>query len=294
LAGLDAAGVRFALLHGYEQLETDSISDVDIVVAEDPRVVIKKAVAPWEERGLVPIIIWPYDIGGTVTLFLATRDAGGGVQLDILHDPDGVGRYGVRTDALLRHVEERPLAPTVDRPARLVYLWQKRTGKDQADRADALRSEASRFEPETLRSLSQEITGSTRAARGLIGSGAMTRSRQKPALIARVSRLATRLRHPIGAWVHVSVDDVGDELVRRLSAHLVVVRAARLPSWVRQWLWYPVEVAPVRYRPGVFISVGRSHRFALSPDVELGMSHPDQAATELVNALYQRTMACVS
>ena len=127
LAGLRDAGAKFAVLHDYEQLESDQISDVDIVVGQDPRTVIRATERCGAERGLLPIILWPYDIGGTVTLFLATPDARDGVQLDMLHDPDGVGRYGVRSEILLQFVEERPIAPVVDSAARLLYLWQKRT-----------------------------------------------------------------------------------------------------------------------------------------------------------------------
>ncbi len=294
LAGLTEAGVRFAVLHGYEQLETDQISDVDIVVGQDPRAVIRAAEGSWREGGLVPIIMWPYDIGATVTLFLATRDARDGVQLDMLYDPEGIGRYGVRSDVLLRHVEERPLAPAVDRSARLLYLWQKRTAKDQAGRLDSLRREAIGIDPDELRSMSREITGSASSALGLMGSGVLTTPRRRLAVMARMSRLAGRLRHPIGAWVHVSLDGVGSELGQRLSRHLVMVRCARLPPPVRQALWYLVDVAPVRYRPGVFISVGQQNRFVMAPDIEIVGGQPDQAAVELVEALRKRTMACVS
>ena len=294
LAGLTEAGVRFAVLHGYEHLETDRISDVDIVVGQDPRVVIREAEGSWRERGLVPIIMWPYDIGATVTLFLATRDANDGVQLDMLYDPEGIGRYGVRSNVLLRYVEERPLAPVVERAARLLYLWQKRTAKDQAERLDSLRQEAIGIDPDRLESMSREITGSASSAWGLVGSGVVTTPRRRLAVIARLSRLATRIRHPIGAWVHVSLDDVGSELTRRLSRHLIIVRSARLPPLVRQAMWYLVDVAPVRYRPGIFISVGRRHKFALAPDVEIVGTQPDQAAVELMEALKNRTMSCVS
>ena len=294
LAGLQEAGVRFAVLHDYEQLETDLISDVDVVVGQDPRTVIRETEEHWREAGLVPIIIWPYDIGATVAVFLTTRDARDGVQLDMLYDPDGIGRYGVRSDALLRCVEERSLAPVVDQAARLLYLWQKRTAKDQIDRLDSLRQEAIGIGPDRLESMSQEITGSARAARGLIGSEGVGRPRRPLAVVARLSRLANRLRRPTGAWVHISPDEVGSELVRRLSRHLVVVRSASLPPLVRQPFWYLSDVAPVRYRPGIFVSVGQQHRFVVSPDVEIAGNDPDQAAAELVEALSKRAMACVS
>jgi hypothetical protein len=294
LAGLSKASVKFAVLHGYEQLETDRISDVDVVVGQDPRTVIRETEAYWREAGLVPIIIWPYDIGATVAVFLTTRDARDGVQLDMLYDPDGIGRYGVRSESLLRFVEERPLAPVVDQAARLLYLWQKRTAKHQIDRLDSLRREAIGIGPDLLESMSREITGFDSAARGLIGSQVVARPRRRPAAVARLTRLGHRLRRPTGAWVHVPLDEIGGELVRRLSRHLVIVRSASLPPPASQPFWYFAAVAPVRYRPGIFISVGQEHRFVVRPDVQIRGSHPDQAAMELVEALRKRTMACVS
>lgn len=294
LAGLARAGVEFAVLHGYEYLETDRISDVDVVVGQDPRTVIRAAEAYWREAGLTPIILWPYDIGSTAAVFLATRDARDGVQLDMLHDPDGIGRYGVRSDVLLRFVEVRPLAPVVEETARLLYLWQKRTAKGEIHRLGPLRREAIGKEPERLESMSREITGSVRAARGLIGAQPVSEPSRPSAVLARLSRIANRLRHPSGAWVHVTSDEVGIELAYRLSRHLVTARCEALPSPLRQLPWYLVEVAPVRFRPGVYISVGPRPRFVVKPDFEIVADDVDQAGAELVEALTTRTMACVS
>ena len=174
MAGLRDAGAKFAVLHDYEELESDRISDVDIVVGQDPRTVIRATESMWRERGLLPIILWPYDIGGTATLFLATPDARDGVQLDMLHDPCGVGRYGVRSEILLQFVEERPISPVVDSAARLLYLWQKRTTKSQADRLDLLRREATGIDIDRLEKMSRALTGSVYPARGLMGQDVRT------------------------------------------------------------------------------------------------------------------------
>ena len=195
LAGLRDAGTQLAVLHNYEQLEFDQISDVDIVVGQDPRAVIRVTERMWRERGLVPIIMWPYDIGGTVTLFLATPDARDGVQLDMLHDPDGVGRYRVRSEILLQFVEERPLAPVVDTAARLLYLWQKRTAKGQTDRLDSLRREAAAIDNDRLEQMSTALTGSVYPARGLRGSMSGP-SRNRGPFVASLSRLASRAQAP--------------------------------------------------------------------------------------------------
>ncbi len=113
LEGMRAAGVRFALLHGADRLSGGEVSDVDLVVAEDPVSVVQRAAVSWQTRGLVPVVLWPYDIGGTATVFLATPDASEGVQLDLLHDPEGVGKYGVKSGALLASATQAAALPTV-------------------------------------------------------------------------------------------------------------------------------------------------------------------------------------
>ena len=58
-------------------------------------------------------------------------------------------------------------------------------------------------------------------------------------------------------------------------------------------MWYLLHVAPVRYRPGVFISVGQPNGFILSPDAVIKASQPEEAACEFTDALTIRAMACV-
>ena len=89
----------------------------------------------------------------------------------MLHDPGGIGRYGVRSDILLQFVEERPIAPVVESAARLIYLWQKRTAKSQADRLDSLGREATGIDIDRLEMMSRALTGSVYPARGLMGTG---------------------------------------------------------------------------------------------------------------------------
>jgi hypothetical protein len=293
LAGLREAGVQFAVLHDYARLESDRISDVDVVVGQDPRTVIRATERIWRASGLLPIILWPYDIGGTATLFIATSDAIEGVQLDMMYDPAGIGRYRVRSDILLQFVEERPLAPVVDDAARVIYLWQKRTAKTQSERLEQLRRDAREIETSHLEDLSRVLTGSADPARGLMG-GQVGVVRRPWAVLARLSRVITRLRGPIGAWVHVTTEAIGEELARRLAGHLVIVRSSQLPVRSRQVMWYLRQVATVRYRPGVYISFGSQSGFVLRPDIEIAVGDPDAAASALTEFLRQRTLKCVS
>ena len=163
--------MEFAGLHGFERFESDNLSDIDIVVGSNPRAVVRVAESSWRRRGLLPIVLWPYDVGGTHTVILATPNAKDCVQLDMLYDVNGRGRYGVRSDALLASRGPGTVAPTVSEVARLVYLWQKRQLKGDTEAVTWLRRQASLVDPNELLDMSIRITGSPEPARGLTESG---------------------------------------------------------------------------------------------------------------------------
>ncbi len=287
LEGFREAGVSFAVLHGYERLQSLNLSDVDLVVGQDPRKVVRTSMPFWKQRGLVPILTWPYDIGGTLTVFLATEDARDGVQLDILYDPEGRGRCRLRSEALLSFGEERPLAPTVGDEARLIYLWQKGMAKGQDDRLLALRREAAAVDYEQLAGVSLLVTGSLDAARGLAGTEVPRGLERGLELRPRISHVASRVKSPIGVWAHVVHGQVGGELTRRLARYLVIVRSSGLPGSWRQIPWYAAKVAPVRYRAGAFISFGNG-ALVRRPDVEIRSDDVEQAASELIESMTRR------
>jgi hypothetical protein len=289
LEGLREADIPFAVLHGYERLERHVLSDVDVVVGQDPRKVLSTAMPVWEQRGLFPILAWPYDVGGTLTVFLATADARDGVQLDMLYDPQARGRCRVRSEALLESAEERPLAFAVTDEARLVYLWQKGLIKGQGDRLEALRDEASAFDYERLAPVSMLVTGSHDAARGLVGTEEPHRTKPGRKLRVRIPHAAGRMKRPIGFWAHVVDGVVADHLTRRLASYLVVVRSSELPRSWRQVPWYLTEVAAVRFRAGAFISFGGG-ALVRRPDVEIRSHRVEKAASELIEAMTLRLM----
>ena len=287
LEGFREAGVSFAVLHGYERLEGLNLSDVDLVVSQNPQKVVRATMPFWERRGLVPILAWPYDIGGTLTLFLATGDARDGVQLDILYDPEGRGRSRVRSEALLSFAQERPIAPAIADEARLVYLWQKGMVKGQDARLLALRREAAEVDYGKLADVSLLVTGSLDAARGLVGTDVPHGIERSFALRSRLSRVATRVISPIGIWAHVVHSQVGAELTRRLAGYLVIVQSSRLPGLWRQIPWYAARVAPVRHRAGAFVSFGNG-KLVRRPDVEVHSDEVERAASELIQSMTMR------
>jgi len=287
LEGMRAAGVRFALLHGADRLSGGEVSDVDLVVGEDPVSVVRRAAVSWQTRGLVPVVLWPYDIGGTATVFLATPDASEGVQLDLLHDPEGVGKYCVRSGALLASASQNAALPTVSAAASLVYQWRKRTAKRDAARLGDLTRLAGTIDPRELLAASGAVTGSPAAAQHMLEGRPGLRARRPYHPLRRVSRLRQRLASPVGFWAHTPQAKIGTETARRFSRFLVCAASQPTPSLIRQPAWWAATVMPTRLRPGVFVSHGPLPRWR-APDAVLTGSSPDEAAQQLTSAMNVR------
>lgn len=286
LRGISEGGVRFVVLHGAEKLEEGGISDVDVAVATDPREVIRVSREAWASLGLHPILLWPYDIGGTLTVFLTTGDARDGVQLDMMFDRSGVGKYGVRSDALLQSAVDGPI-PTLEEPARLIYLWRKRSVKGQLDALPTLRSQASEVPRDALISASELMTGSTEPARGLMGeSDDRSAPRRHP--LSRARRITNRLRSPIGYWAHLGEPALAVELAGRLRGFLVTVETGAVPSPTGQPWWYLRHVWPVTLRPGVYLSHGPAPTWCPSPSLLGTGEDTEEIAARLVASMSSR------
>ncbi|MGH8950712.1 MAG: hypothetical protein ACRDX9_04745, partial [Acidimicrobiia bacterium] len=123
VAALEEAEVRFAVLHGEGELARREVdSDIDIVSDRPVHELVRASARHWAAAGLYPMIVWPYDVGGTGSVFLATQDAQQGVQLDLLHDPSGRGRYGARSDRLLSVSRPGSRFTTVAPGEQMAYL----------------------------------------------------------------------------------------------------------------------------------------------------------------------------
>src|SRR5690606_34870843 len=122
--------VTFAVIHGEDRLVRHKVaSDVDLVVDRPVHDLVGAVGEEWRGVGLYPVVVWPYDVGGTGSVFLFTPDAADGVQLDVLFDPGGAGQYGIRSGALLDRREPGQVFPRVSSEAAAVYLLSKRVGK---------------------------------------------------------------------------------------------------------------------------------------------------------------------
>jgi hypothetical protein len=272
------------VLHAAQKLEEGGISDVDVAVETDPIEIIKTVRPAWARSGLTPILIWPYDIGGTLTVFLASADGSEGVQLDMLFDREGMGKYGVRSQGLVDSAIVGPI-PVVNEPARLTYLWRKRVVKGHDRVLDALRAEAATIPEEDLVRASNQLTGSADTAHELLGRTEKRSRNGETHPVTRLRRLTERILHPIGYWAHVNDQTIADELASRLSGYLVVVRTGPIPSFPGQIWWYFRRVLPTTLRPGVFLSHGSRPTWGPAPSVVLDPSTIDDAASLLISTM---------
>lgn len=274
---LDAAGVELAVLHGEREMSAGGIdSDVDVVTAVPLPELLRGAVgAELRERGIYPILVWPYDVGGTSTVFLATADMSEAVQVDALHDPLGAGKFGVRSTVLLN---ESRRGVTWNRTEALyaeLYLLRKRHWKRQHERLAELVNRVGQhstdelaaaltalFEPKTRRYVAKLIEG--------VHPGRIPR--ETAAYRARnVQRVVRRLAHPIGAWVSISgrvADEAASELAGRLGAFLPLVGVGAVSVPLSRPVWWVRRVVPVRWRPGIFVSAGEVNGWP-QPDIQL-------------------------
>lgn len=240
------------LLHGEDALLGHGpVSDVDTAL---PTVDLRHLRALLHRRpaGLRLVAVWPYDCRG-LALFLATPDLRQVVQLDLLADPDGIGRYGVRTPELAAHAHDtahpwRRPDPVDER----LYLLAKRTAKGQDDRVAALRDALGHDRAEAVdRSrtlLSPAARGRVAAALGATPPRGRVRWHVRRAA-AQVARGVRRLRHPIGAWLHLlaPIDAAGD-----VPEHPALVRVRPAPAGPAATL----RLVLARWRRGVVVTVG--------------------------------------
>ncbi len=281
---LVSSGAHFAVLHGEDRLSRlEATSDVDLVADLPAYDLMVAAYERWEARGLFPIVFWPYDVGGTGTIFLANRDASEGVQIDVLHDVRGLGQYGFKSGALLGHVVPGDSFPRLDEEATRVYVARKRQlkGQEGSDRPEVGDLVRELLTPAAAQELSEDSFSSRR-------SGWSSRAR----------RLVERAVKPVGAWVHIAGDEAtassraAEHLAARMSRflpHVGVGQAERLPKMIS---WWAGSVAPIRWRPGVFISWSASDESSpLGCDIGVrGHTDPDTVAEIVVGELRARLL----
>ncbi len=209
---LERVEPRFVVLHGEAALSRgEATSDVDVAIGRDPVDVVADLSELLAENGVAPIMLWPYD-RNSLTIFWSDGDGDRGVQLDLVCDPEGQGRYGFRTGELIARAGRGERWPRLDAADELLYLIRKRQVK--------------RNEAETVRLLSSMPDGDQAAAstgRGrpspsrpphqiveMISSGAYVDpkgaafDRRLRNVVSNLGFYGSRLTQKVGAWVSVS------------------------------------------------------------------------------------------
>lgn len=278
------SGVHAVVLHGEASLAAAQVtSDVDLVVDRPVTEVVAAVTADWERRGLVPLIVWPYDVGGTGTVFLSTPDATDGVQLDLLHDPGGEGQYGARSDALLAASEPGDRFERVSPTAAAAYLLSKRLRKGQMARAKEVMAEHESAElQESIAAILRADIG--RGVSAFIASGEVGERKKS----VHLGRLLRRVMRPVGAWVAVEGDADGTisaALAARFGRFLPRSEVATTSgplAWIRR-------VAPLRWRAAIVFEADGRRQMGIRPDVTVkAIDGVDGCATVVVETLAQR------
>jgi hypothetical protein len=301
LEALTVADVRFAVLHKEELLGSQELnSDVDLVVEVPAGEALSRTSTALRNLGLRAALLWPYDLGGTTTVFMTTPNGDEGAQIDFLFDPTGRGRYGVRTDVMLGNAETGRRFPVPSAVDQQLYLIRKGACKRQRDRVEAGLAELAMLSSADEAAARAQVLFSPRASGEmvrLLGGGETTAKPAPNRPGGNALRRAGRVVRPIGLWAEI----VGSEelasaeaarLEHRFARWLVHTNRGRRVEGAAGILWWIREVAPVRLRPGLFLSWTEAATWPPA-DVTLAASGPeglDRAATAIVDAFASKNL----
>jgi hypothetical protein len=291
LDALGRSGSEFAILHKADAiLDGGPLSDLDVVVDASPRETIERLAPELRRDGLHVIARWRYDITAA-SVFVSNDDATQGAQLDLLHDPAGIGKYGLRSEVLLANRVYRGRWPQLDPADEILYRVRKRQVKGDWEGLLHLSLERN-FDSPDLQHRVETLFG--RAARPAVLAALRGENPPHPTLtklerkVRTLPRYFTRVHHPIGFWAELrdAVDavDVADALATRFGRILDRARSGRRPRGAGGAPWFAREVAPIRWRAGLFVSVGRD---GAPPglDLRLDTGDLDGAARAIVAAM---------
>lgn len=229
LEALKASGTRAALLH-----PTDGFGprhDVDIAVDQRVENVRPTIVRALKTEGFTHVTTIEYDVGGSASLVFARVDGSRlrAIAIDVVHDPRGIGRYGIPMAPLLESAVMRDGVRSATPAWEAVYLLAKRVRKGGWERLhelhDLLDERVNDFER-----AARIVLGPRWAARFItrLGEGStIVRSAEEASRIRRAitrrrfmrdpwnpfrrpARVARRLLRPTGVYVTIcGVDGSG-------------------------------------------------------------------------------------
>ena len=280
-------GVPFLVLHGEDRVGTPLLtSDLDLVVDVSPTVALNRVRERLYERGLHTVLIWPYDLGGTCGIFLASKtEAAGGAQIDLLFDPRGCGRYGIKSRALIENGEVRETFPVPAPLDQELYLLRKAAckGKQEDLRASVSRlSRSGQLEGARERVPALFSRAAAKDVLRLLGAHDRLVSRfsiRPIRTLANIDRIARRVLNPSGYWIELvsaedSVIEVASELEDAFSGYLLrVMKGPRPTRMVEMGPWWITRVLPTKIRAGMFISWASTSRWP-NADITIPIRSP--------------------
>jgi hypothetical protein len=297
IGALDRSGVGYAVLHGEERLvdaESEPAGDTDLVVDRPPRAVLAAARTELERVGLSPVLCLEYDVGGTATVFLSDDIGRRGVQLDLLFDPTGVGRYRLSSTRLLACRQSWRGTSVIAPEAQVVYLWRKRSAKRQVGRLAEVREQAQQLDRAALRRCALDLVRTSTAADDILAGRPASQRRVRPrALLLHGRRVASRAWRPAGFWLHLTDGSHPEALGLRNRFCDLLPNATALagPRGPADMVRFVNRVMSARLRGGLVITFGsRGALRPLRPDSEIAVAgrHEDENAHRLVSAMADR------
>jgi hypothetical protein len=192
-------GFKGALLHGADRIEQHELrSDLDLVCEAPIIGALEDVEKAAEAVGFVPVLLWPYDVNAVTVLLVKPEwdNVLPAVQVDLLVDPKGLGKYGVRTDVLLRDAVAAGRFRILSPLDGWLYLWRKAWTKGQPDRLRKAADELGSFDPLAVRARAEAVFawGPAPAAARMPSKADVRLQR----LGAQAGRLAWRAMTPIG------------------------------------------------------------------------------------------------
>lgn len=262
---LASSGHRLAVLHREADAAKGEVSsDIDLI-ADVPGPELMASCRPAiQALGLSLVSIWQYDYRST-TLVFATSTATEGVQIDVVCDASGRGKYGLRTNRLLDRVVSGQRWHTLGPADAARYLLVKGSVKRQDNRIRAAEAELKGIPAtESFPGAFRELGPVHSLARWVMTLGRYTR----------------RLTDPPGFWVHIEQEGLQDEVYRRFARFMPYAHKSNLTpaTWARAHI--------ARLRAGIYVTQGGRAHFA-DMVLKSGLT-ADEATRLIVSKMSQR------
>lgn len=266
---LAGSGARIAVLHREAEAAQGKVtSDIDLIADARGIELVARSYASIRRLGLNLVSVWEYDWRST-TLVFATDTADAGVQVDVVCDPRGNGKYRLRTERLLDRSVLGVRWPTLHPEDAAEYLLIKGSVKGQASRVIAARARL-------------HALGSVAGSSQFTPDGLPWRLRRQALTLIRFLR---RVFNQPGYWVRVEDEAVAADaaaVFARFMPHAVAgtISLKRLPRMLR-----------LRWTSGVCFLHGRT---IVPVDLSLGRVDATDATNQAVSSMAARYRASIS